>query len=140
MTRLRHILTIAALVALPSADALACTCASGGGRACQEAWGDWVKAIFLGRVTRIELAKGTMGPPAGAASITFIGSTKHVTMEIEEGYRGVSGKHVEVLTAADEAACGYSFQEGERYLVFGGMQGQQVSVSLCSATRPAKYV
>jgi hypothetical protein len=82
---------------------------------------------------------GELGAPSNAGSITPVGTMKRVTIEIEEGYRGVSGKSVQVLTAANEAACGYSFQEGEKYLVFAGGQGGQFTVSLCSATRPAKF-
>src|SRR5260370_19985375 len=46
---------------------------------------------------------------------------------------------MEVLTAGDEGGCGYSFENGERYLVFAASHERQLMVSLCSATRPAKY-
>lgn len=115
---------------------LACSCAGGWGPACQEAWGKYVSAIFLGRVTKIEIDIGT----AGGAKIVgaTLGTTKRVTIEIEESYRGVTAKSVQVLTAANEAACGYSFKEGERYLVFAGGKAGQLAVSLCSATKPAQ--
>src|SRR6266404_676264 len=139
MIRPKHFLIVAILAILSSADALACSCMGGGGPACQEAWGEGVNSIFLGRVAKIEVTLGVMGAPNNAASMTPSGNMKVVTIEIEESYRGISGKSVQVLTAADEAACGYSFQEGERYLVFAGKQGGRLGVSLCSATRPAKY-
>jgi hypothetical protein len=90
-------------------------------------------------VAKIKVIPGVMGAPSNAGSMTPSGSMKRVTIEIEESYRGMSGKSVQVLTAADGAACGYSFQEGERYLVFAGKQGGYLEVSLCSATKPAKY-
>jgi len=139
MIRPTHFLVVAILVIMPHADALACTCMGGGGPACQEAWREGVNSIFLGRVAKIEVTLGVMGAPDNAASMTLGGSMKVVTIEIEESYRGISGKSVQVVTAADEAACGYSFREGERYLIFAGKQGSRLGVSLCSATRPAKY-
>jgi hypothetical protein len=111
----------------------------GGGPACQEAWGQGVSAIFLGRVAKIEVIGGVMGAPGNALSMTPNANTKRITIEIEESYRSLSGRSVQVLTAATEAGCGYSFQEGERYLVFAGGQSDQLTVSLCSATKPARY-
>jgi hypothetical protein len=68
-----------------------------------------------------------------------MGGAKLVTIVVEEGYRAVSEKTVQVYTAATEAACGFSFRAGERYLIFAAKANGQLVVSLCSGTRPAKY-
>jgi hypothetical protein len=122
-----------------SGHALACWCLEGGGPACQEAWKTGVDAIFLGRVVKIDRIQGDLGMPAGAASRTSTGKFNRVTFEIEEVYRGDSSKTLQVLTAGDEGGCGYPFENGETYLVFAASHETQLTVSLCSATRPAKY-
>ena len=72
--------------------------------------------------------------------MTAMGRMLRVTMAVEEGYRGVSAKTVEVYTASSSAACGYAFKEGERYLVYASTdEDSRLLVSLCSATKPAVY-
>jgi len=115
-----------------------CTCADIG-PACQAAWGKGVDAIFLGKVEKIEAAAGSTGMPGTAASMTASIGTVKVTVSVEEIYRGTAGKSIDVYTAASSASCGYSFVKGERYVVFAWSSDGRLSVSLCSATRPAKY-
>lgn len=118
----------------------ACTCASGGGPACEETWRESVDSIVLGRVLKIEPADRAMSAPAGAMSMTMMGGTNAVTVVVEEAYRGTQEKTVRLYTAASSAACGYPFQQGERYLVFASVtKDKKLIVSLCSATKPAKY-
>jgi hypothetical protein len=123
MNRVAGFLIGFAFVLFPAANAQACTCVSAPGPACQEAWKDSVGAVFLGRVVQIE----------GVDTDTI-----RVTIEIEESFRGVSGKSVQIFTAASEDACGYPFVQGERYLVFAGIRGTELIVDLCGATKPAK--
>ena len=139
MIRPRHLLIVAVLTTVASTMVQACTCMSGGGPACEEAWRNGVTAIFLGRVAKLALVSGELGAPANAMSMTRGGSVNRVTIEVKESYRGVSERSVQLFTASNEAACGYSFQEGEEYLVFADTQGGHLVVSLCSATKPAKY-
>ena len=131
--------TVLALTLFLSGNALACWCLEGGGPACQEAWKTGVDAIFLGRVVKIDQIPSDLEMPAGAASMTSTGKSNRVTFEVEEAYRGDSSKTLQVLTSAEEAGCGYPFESGERYLVFGARHEKQLMVSLCSATRPAKF-
>ena len=134
-----RILMIAIFAATTFVSTEACTCAFGGGPACQEAWRQSVNTILLGRVEKIEAFHGTVGAPGGAMSMTLMGGANLVTIAVEESFRATSEKTVQVYTAASEAACGYSFQEGERYLIFATKADGKLVVSLCSATRPAKY-
>jgi hypothetical protein len=124
MNRVAGFLIGIAFALFPTANALACTCVGAPGPACQEAWKDSVGAVFLGRVVKVE----------GIDT-----NTNRVTIEIEETYRGVSGKSVQVFTSSSESSCGYPFQQGERYLVFADNAGTEFLVGLCSATKPAKY-
>ena len=130
---------IAVFAATTFINTEACTCAFGGGPACEEAWRQSVDAILLGRVEKIEAIQGTLGAPGGAMSMTVMGGANRVTIAVEEGFRATPEKTVQVYTAASEAACGFSFQKGERYLVFARRATGKLVVSLCSATRPAKY-
>ena len=139
MRPLARFLIVLVLTLFLSGHALACWCLGGGGPACEEAWKTGNDAIFLGRVVKIEQIQGDSGMPVGAASMTSSGKFRRVTFEVEEVYRGDSSKTLQVMTAGDEGGCGYSFENGERYLVFAANHERQLTVSLCSATRPAKY-
>ncbi len=135
-----RLLLISALTIGSLSQANACTCAFGDGPACQEAWRQSVDAVFLGRVENIESVRGTAAAPAGAMSMTRMGGLRRVTIVVEEGYRGVSAKKMVVYTAAGSAACGFEFETDERYLIFAtATKDAQLTVSLCSATKPAKY-
>ena len=72
--------------------------------------------------------------------MTMMGALLRVTIAVEEGYRGVSAKAIEVYTPSSSAACGFAFKQGERYLVYASRTKDSVlMVSLCSSTHPAKY-
>jgi hypothetical protein len=43
---------------------------------------------------------------------------------------------VQVHTAASGASCGYTFEEGTRYVVLGKRAGDYVETGLCSLTQP----
>lgn len=98
------------------------------------------------------------GPPCQAywnSSVAFSGTPLSVTrvevewkgnkmvqrlfrFRVEEAFRGVEGKEVEVLTGAWGGDCGYDFQPGTKYLVYGGrVQGKPwIGTSICTRTRP----
>lgn len=109
-----------------SSIAHACSCAAGGGPACQEAWSKYTQAVFLGRVLDIHTS-------------LFHWTEKVVELEVEEAYLGVSVGRVTVLTPVNGPACGYHFVKGERYVVYAGKASGQFHVSMCSHTRLAKY-
>jgi hypothetical protein len=134
-------LTIAVFASVALTEAQGCTCAFGGGPACQEAWRPTTDAVLLARVEKIESARGTVGSAPGAMSMTMMGSMLRVTISIDEVYRGPSAKTIKVYTASSSAACGYAFREGQRYLIYASTAGkdEQLVVSLCSSTKPAEY-
>lgn len=135
-----RVLALVAFATIAFSEIEACTCGSGRGPACQEAWSESTDAVFLGRVEKIESSQVKTNNIPGAMSRTIMGGQLKVTVVVEEGYRGVSAKTIQVYTPQSDAACGYSFQQGKRYLVFASKaEDEQLMVSLCSATRPAEY-
>jgi hypothetical protein len=60
-----------------SSIAYACSCAAGGGPACEEAWSKYTQAVFLGKVLGIHTS-------------LFHWTEKVVELEVEEAYLGVS--------------------------------------------------
>ena len=41
-----------------------------------------------------------------------------VRFSVDEAYRGVQGRTVEVFTNPNTASCGYPFKQGQRYFVY----------------------
>jgi hypothetical protein len=118
-------------VALPTI-ALACSCASGG-PPCQAAWN--ASVVFVGTV--VELSHDTTQPDSrGNVRINgFLGT--HAIFEVAEGFIGIQGprKQVEVRTGMGGGDCGYTFQRGEKYVVYAreNTDGTLVT-SICSRT------
>ncbi len=60
-----------------------------------------------------------------------------VTFDVVQTWRAAGHEHVEVLTQALEATCGYPFEIGTSYLVYAAeAEGDRYLVSLCSRTAP----
>jgi len=131
---IRILLLITSLF-LVSSTLSACSCAYIGPD-CHAAWSQGVDAILLGRVEKIQANGGNPGDAASNAAL--IGMNK-VSVAVEEVYRGTAAKSIDVYTSSSSASCGYSFLQGERYVIFAWSSGGRLMVSLCSATRPAKY-
>jgi len=80
-------------------------------------------AVFTGEVTEIEPDTAT----------TFGGI--EITLRVKRVWKGDIGEQVEVRTAGNSAACGYSFVKGETYLVYADRdEADPMRVSLCSRT------
>jgi hypothetical protein len=82
-------------------------------------------AVFLAKVTKVEQA----------------GLGWRVTLDVERWWKGSDATTQTVFTAKNGAICGYTFKEGERYLVYAfsrGQQGEELFVSLCSRTGTAE--
>ena len=60
-------------------------------------------AVFLAKVIEIDDAGNV---------------NKTVTLEVEKWWKGGEAARVKVVTPSNGAACGFSFQVGERYLVY----------------------
>ncbi len=119
-----------------------------------------ISILFLIGVTSNVLACSCLdpGPPCQAywnSSVVFVGTALSVSrievdwdghkvpqrlfrFRIEDAFRGVSGSEVEVLTGAGGGDCGYDFQRGTKYLIYGnkGRDKSWVGTSICTRTRP----
>lgn len=111
-------------VAAPQ-DADACSCMVPPGPAQALAGAD---AVFEGRV-------GTLGSSPGEGKISVPRISVPIT--VLRAWKGVeAGKEITVITSESSASCGYSFRQGETYLVYAARsQNGVLSVSLCSRTR-----
>jgi hypothetical protein len=124
------LLVIVTLVIAPG-TACACTCVS-----LQPA--EQMKksaAVFTGTVADIRRLKGDPLGPTPPVVYTF---------RADQVYKGEASAEFEVATNVDEAACGYRFTAGSRYLVFASAGGSglfavdpgvALHTSLCAGNR-----
>ena len=85
------------------------------------------EAVFVGMVTRLDQRE-----PHGRLPQV------QVTLRVQRSFKGDLGSTVEIHTATSSAACGFSFREGQRYLVYAhpredGPRGL-LATSLCTRT------
>ena len=106
------------LVAATAGEAQACSCMVPA--PAEEALED-ADAVFVGHV---------IGGEVKDRSVT------EVHLAVERRWKGAESDEITVRTATSSAACGFSFTEGERYLVYGYEHEGILRVSLCSRTKP----
>lgn len=115
------ILTVGGLVVLLPDCASACSC---GGGSSKEEIVEWALshpgAVFSGEV--VEVDKGSQ--------------ISTVTLRVNEVWKGPQRETIQVSTPSDEAACGYSFKEGQEYLVYAYGKEEPFKDDLCSQTKP----
>jgi hypothetical protein len=68
--------------------------------------------------------------------VTTSGVNHVVRLRVESSWKGAKCGEVTVLTASEDAACGYSFQVGQSYLVYAVKEQGKLSTNLCSRTKP----
>jgi hypothetical protein len=125
----RHPIQVASAVLLLflaglNSRALACTCAPLG-PPCQAYWS--ADVVFIG----VPLTASTVqrNPPLHQRVFRF---------RVKEAFRGVEGTEVEVATGLGDSDCGFNFQTGTEYLVYGHRDTRSglVGASICSRTGP----
>lgn len=82
-------------------------------------------AVFAGKVVDIDMSK-IMFSSADPVKVTF---------EVSKIWKGFSYKTLVVTTARSEASCGYSFKQGEEYIVYVRGEENNLKASLCSRTK-----
>lgn len=82
-------------------------------------------AVFSGKVTDIDFPIGIKISSADPVKVTF---------EVSKTWKGPNSKTLIVATARHGASCGYSFKQGEEYLVYAYNEEDKLSASLCSRT------
>lgn len=61
-----------------------------------------------------------------------------VRVRVERNFKGIESGHVTLVTPLSSAACGYTFERGERYLIYAHTVDAQLQVTLCSRTARLK--
>jgi hypothetical protein len=78
-----------------------------------------------------------------ASNLIFVGrvmetlpstNNKQVRFKVAHVYKGKNTPTITITTASDSAMCGYNFETGKDYLVYGTTKNRTHSVSLCSRT------
>lgn len=137
-------LCLALLLAIAPSPAQACSCLAPGDMI-EEASG--ADAVFAGTVLRLVATDRRADSPLMARIKRFFGmqvrygpDQRRFALEVDEPFKGIEASTIEVMTSADSASCGYSFQVGRKYLVFAQHDEGRLNVSLCSATAPIDSV
>ena len=82
-------------------------------------------AVFAGRVTNIETPVGLLMSSADSV---------RVTLEISRSWKGTPYKTLVLTTSRSESSCGYSFREGEDYIVYAYGEENKLGTDICSRT------
>ena len=92
-------------------------------------------AVFSGRVVDVvEQSPAERRSPRSNEDPNFLNGVK-VTFEVSEVWKGNSERRLVVTTSDSSASCGYSFQEGQEYLVYASEEDAQLKTGLCSGTK-----
>jgi hypothetical protein len=83
-------------------------------------------AVFSGKVT--QQTPGT--------SLLEGGESLKVAFEVGQVWKGNVPQQILLATSGSSASCGYTFENGKEYVVYANTVEGQLSVSLCSRTRP----
>lgn len=104
-----------------------CTCMSPKRPTCEVWW--QTSAIFVGRVTSI---RTVTEDTADGKRVS-----RRVTLRVAERWQGVQGQRdVVVATGAGGGDCGFQFEQGETYLVYGNQSSTSghLETGICSRT------
>lgn len=112
------------IVAGATQSAWACSCAGAGDAEYFES----AEVVFTGVVV-----ERTSHPPEGPYGSS--GDPIDFTVDVESMLKGRVDDPAVVRTAVSGASCGFSFEVGKRYQIFGEREGDVVHASLCSGTR-----
>ena len=83
-------------------------------------------AVFSGKVLKITEGESAV-PASGVKELT-------VKFRVEKSWKLVSRDEVMVLTVNTGNLCGFTFKEGERYLVYGRGGGNKFMTDICTRT------
>lgn len=84
------------------------------------------EAVFSGKVVKIDRPSGPGWSSRDLETDTF---------RISESWKGPKGATLEVKTPVAGMSCGYSFKEGQEYLVYASGE-RDLKVFLCGETKP----
>jgi hypothetical protein len=130
--KLRPFLVLVAILAFGPMRALACSCAHFGVPLCQTYWNN--DAVFVGEVLTIE----TITVPMEAGRSTIQVERHVVRFKVSKMYRGDVGAETVVQTGMGGGDCGYHFEAGHTYLVFGNIYDGTIHTGICNLTQPVE--
>lgn len=81
--------------------------------------------VFAGKVTGMDIPNGIVISTADPVLVTF---------DVSEIWKGPDYKTLVVTTARDGVSCGYSFEQGEEYIVYAYGEEDKLSTNICSRT------
>jgi hypothetical protein len=116
---LSSFIALMAVLAIPPRPAYACSCVPPPPPQVDR---EQATAVFAGTVSAL-----------GGSSPLNEGDIM-VTFELQEVWKGPEGPQLTLVTASNSAACGYAFTQGESYLVYADVQGNQLRTNLCTRT------
>jgi hypothetical protein len=128
---------------LSSASAFRCTCVSPPpdiktAKALAQWTANKSDTIFEGRVERIELKWALMEAKVGDIVSTDPDQDPPymlVSFDVSRSYRGAQQKKIRIRTGVGGGDCGFRFEVGEQYLVYGfAREAGQLSTGICSGT------
>ena len=125
MNKVKVLVSLVFLLMVLSSDVNACSCASGG-RPCHDYWK--ATAVFTGTVIYSSTTTSKRGD--------YYVPGRLVRFNIDQPFRGVTGKEVEVRTGLGDSDCGYNFRLGGQYLVYAYGDKDKLATGICSRTRP----
>lgn len=70
-----------------------------------------------------------------AADADHPGARRSVNVRVVRAWKGVESERIELITNADDAACGFNFKLDHSYFVYASKQDDALSVNACSRTR-----
>ncbi len=130
--KLRPFLVFVAILAVGPMRALACSCVYVGAPLCQTFWND--DAVFVGEVQTIE----TITVPMEAGNSTIQAQQRVVRFKVSKTYRGNVAAEIIVQTGVGGGDCGYPFETGRSYLVFGNIYEGTIHTGICRPTQPVE--
>lgn len=90
-------------------------------------------AVFIGRV--IDSAEQKTETDSNGNKLTY--DVGIIRFEVEEIFKGIESRAVEIHSGTSGADCGYWFTRGERYLVYAyGDQPGNLETNVCTRTQP----
>lgn len=132
MKPLRTILLLVLLVG-GSMVARACSCLPRG-PACQSFW--TTDSVFVGTVLTIE----PIAVPRNIGNTVVNTSQLVVRFRVNKAYSGDPGTEVAVQTGLGGGDCGYHFDPGHTYLVYGHKSNGSLYTGICSGTQAIEQV
>ena len=93
---------------------------------------DRAALVFAGKVLSIEKDRHLKIPVVSLDDPTDIARQLKVEFEVDRMWKGQAGETMSLGTAQHGASCGFTFVEGEEYLVYSR---DGATVSLCSRTK-----